>query len=142
MVNRVTLIGRLTRDPEVVPTSKGGILVNLRLATNSVHRDPDGNKVETTEYHSAVAFDRLAEVCQDYLRKGRLIYAEGRLRTRSWDDKEGKRHFSTEVVLDQMHILSPRQSAEEGAAQPSEIAEPEDVGEATGRRSRREQSVA
>jgi single-strand DNA-binding protein len=108
MVNRVTLIGRLTRDPEVVPTSRGGILANLRIATNSYRRDEAGNRQENTEFHSVVAFERLAEICQEYLHKGRLVYIEGRLRTRSWDDKDGRRHFSTDIIADTMHMLTPR----------------------------------
>jgi single-strand DNA-binding protein len=123
MINRVTLVGRLTRDPEIVTTPKGVTIAKLRLATNSMSRDDEGNRVEDVEYHSLVAFNRLATVCQEYLSRGRLIYAEGKLRTREWDGKDGLRRYTTEVLLDTMQILSPKpESVGETQEQPEAVA--------------------
>ena len=108
MVNRVTLIGRLTRDPELVTSPKGLAIARLRLATNGYTKDEDGNKVEDVQYHSLVAFGSLAGICAEYLRRGKLIYVEGRLRSREWDGKDGLRRYTTEVTLDVMRMLSPK----------------------------------
>ncbi|HEY8679280.1 MAG TPA: single-stranded DNA-binding protein [Candidatus Dormibacteraeota bacterium] len=108
MVNRVILVGRLTRDPETVTSPKGLAIAKLRLATNNYSKDDDGNRVEDVQYHSLVAFGRLAGICQEYLSRGRLIYAEGRLRSHEWDGKDGLRRYTTEVVMDEMKMLSPK----------------------------------
>src|SRR4029077_17340934 len=108
MVNRVILVGRLTRDPEIVTSPKGLTIAKLRLATNSYSKDDDGNRQEDVQYHSLVAFDRLASICQEFLTRGKLIYAEGRLRSHEWDGKDGLRRYTTEVVMDQMKMLSPK----------------------------------
>jgi single-strand DNA-binding protein len=108
MINRVTLVGRLTRDPEVHDTAAGGRLVNMRLVTTEFRKGEDGTRKEEVQYHSVVAFSKLAEVCADYLRKGRLVYIEGKLRTREWDGKDGIHRYTTEVVADRMQMLSPR----------------------------------
>ncbi len=108
MINRVTLVGRLTRDPEVHDTATGSHLVNMRLVTTEFRKAEDGTRKEEVQYHSVIAFSRLAEVCSDYLRKGRLVYIEGKLRTREWDGKDGIHRYTTEVVADHMQMLSPR----------------------------------
>ena len=108
MINRVTLVGRLTRDPEVHDTATGGHLVNMRLVTTEFRKAEDGTRKEEVQYHSVIAFSKLAEVCADYLRKGRLVYIEGKLRTREWDGKDGIHRYTTEVVADHMQMLSPR----------------------------------
>src|SRR5437660_4844918 len=108
MVNRVILVGRLTRDPEIVVRPKGRTIAKLRLATNSYSKEDDGNRQEDVQYHSLVAFDRLASICQEFLTRGKLIYAEGRLRSHEWDGKDGLRRYTTEVVMDQMKMLSPK----------------------------------
>jgi single-strand DNA-binding protein len=109
MINKVILVGRLTADPDVRTTSKGSTVANLRLVTNSYGgRDDEGNRKEHTEFHQLVLFGRTAEVAGDYLRKGRLIYADGRLQTRNWEDGEGKAHTSTEVLVETLQILSPK----------------------------------
>lgn len=111
MVNKVILIGRLTADPEVRATPKGTQVANLRVATNSYSgRDEEGNAKEQTEFHSLVLFGRQAEVAGEYLRKGRLIFADGRLQTRSWEDKEGVKRYSTEVLVDNLQMLGPKPS--------------------------------
>lgn len=126
MVNRVILVGRLTRDPEMVTTSKGTTIAKLRLATNVYGKDEDGNRVEDVQYLSLVAFGRLAEICREYLTRGRLIYAEGKLRTKEWEGKDGLRRYTTEVNLDNMQMIGPRP---ESAGEPAEaVAEPVGAG--------------
>lgn len=124
MVNKVILVGRLTRDPEIVTSPKGVSIAKLRLATNSYGRDDDGNRTEDVQYHSLVAFGRLAGVCQEYLTRGKLIYADGKLRSKEWDGKDGFRRYTTEVVIDVMQMLSPKnEGTTEAAAAPEPAAE-------------------
>jgi single-strand DNA-binding protein len=109
MVNKVHLIGNLTADPEVRATASGLQVANIKVATNTyAGHDDAGNRKEHTDFHHLVVFGRQAEVAGEYLRKGRLIYAEGRLQTRSWDDAEGKRHWSTEVIVDSFQMVGPK----------------------------------
>lgn len=109
MVNKVILIGRLAADPEVRATPKGTQVANLRLATNTYAGSAeDGNRKEHTEFHHLVVFGRQAAVAADYLRKGRMVFADGRLQTRSWDDPEGKKRYMTEVVVDRLQVLGPK----------------------------------
>lgn len=122
MVNRVTLIGRLTRDPEIITSPKGLAVARLRLATNGFTRDEDGNKLDDVQYHSLVAFGPLAGICQEYLRRGKLIYVEGRLRSREWDGKDGLRRYTTEVTVDVMKMLSPKEETAPDAPEPVEAA--------------------
>ncbi|MDQ6710599.1 MAG: single-stranded DNA-binding protein [Candidatus Dormibacteraeota bacterium] len=118
MVNRVTLVGRLTRDPEIVTSPKGLAIAKLRLATTTHGKDDAGARVEDVQYHSLVAFGRLAEICQEYLTRGKLIYAEGKLRSHEWDGKDGLRRYTTEVIVDVMQMLSPKTDAPSEPAQP------------------------
>lgn len=109
MVNKVILIGRLTADPEVRATPKGTQVANLRIATNSYSgKDDAGNVKEHTEFHTLVLFGRQAEVAGEYLRKGRLVFADGRLQTKAWEDKEGVKRYSTEVLVDNLQMLTPK----------------------------------
>src|SRR5437879_8130560 len=108
MVNRVILVGRLTRDPEIVVSPKGLTIAKLRLATNSYSKDDDGNRQEDVQYHSLVAFDRLAAICQESLTRGKLIYAEGRLRSHAWAGKDGPRRYTAGVVMDQVNMMGPK----------------------------------
>lgn len=109
MVNKVILIGRLTADPDVRATATGAHVANLRLATNTyAGKEEDGTRREHTDFHSLVAFGKTAEFAAEHLRKGRLLYAEGRSRTRSWETNDGQRRYSTEVVVDSLQPLSPR----------------------------------
>jgi single-strand DNA-binding protein len=114
MINRVTIVGRLTRDPEVHDTASGGKLSTLRIVTDEYRKDADGNRKEEVQYHSVVAFGRLGEVCADYLHKGRLVYIEGKLRTREWDGKDGLHRYTTEIVAEVMKMLSPKPAGEGG----------------------------
>ncbi|MEQ9488717.1 MAG: single-stranded DNA-binding protein [Alphaproteobacteria bacterium] len=99
-VNKVILVGNLGRDPEVRTMQNGGKVVNLSVATSERWNDRDGNRQEKTEWHRVVIFnEKLAEVCEKYLRKGSKVYVEGQLQTRKWTDQSGQDKYSTEVVL-------------------------------------------
>lgn len=106
-VNKVILIGHLGRDPEKKYTSSETprAITNFTLATNESWNDRDGNKQERTEWHRVVVFGRLAEICAEYLGKGRQVYVEGRLQTRSWEDQQGSKRYMTEVVADNLVFL-------------------------------------
>ncbi|MGI8848140.1 MAG: single-stranded DNA-binding protein [Candidatus Dormibacteria bacterium] len=107
MINRVILVGNMTKDSESVSTS-GKALTKLRLATNSVWRDGDGNRQESSEFHSVVTFGRLAEICAEYCTRGRRVYVEGRLRTHEYTGQDGLRRYSTEIVAETVKLLQPR----------------------------------
>ena len=109
MVNKVILIGRLTADPEVKATPKGVYVANMRLATNTyAGKDEEGNSKEQTEFHQLVAFGKTAEFAGQYLQKGRQIYVEGRIKTSSWVDSAGQKHYRTEIVLDLLNALGSK----------------------------------
>src|SRR3989339_342626 len=100
-LNKVLLYGNLTRDPELKALPSGGQVANFGLATNRTYKDKSGQKQETTEFHNIVAFGRSAELIAQYMKKGRPLFVEGRIQTRSWDDKEsGKKNYRTEIVVD------------------------------------------
>ena len=120
MVNRVYMIGRLTRDPEAYDTSSGGKLCSMRLVTNEFRKSPEGERIEEPQFHSVVAFGRLGEICAGYLRKGRLVFIDGRLRTREWDGKDGIKRYTTEIVADNMQMLSPKPAGEGDATEETE----------------------
>ena len=123
-VNKVILIGNLGADPEVKYLSNGTTVANFRIATseNRVNK-ASGEKTTMTEWHRIVAFGRLAEVCGEYLNKGKQVYIEGRLRTRAWEDKEGNKRSTTEIVATQMQMLGAAGGAP--AALPAQEAEKE-----------------
>lgn len=104
-MNKVMLVGRLTRDPEMRKLPSGKAVANFTVATNEFRGSGAG---ERTEYHSLVAWDRLAEICGQFLSKGQLVDVEGRLQTRQWDDDGGLRHWKTEVVVNSLEMLSGR----------------------------------
>jgi single-strand DNA-binding protein len=104
-VNKVILIGNLGADPEVKYLSSGTTVANFRMATTENRVNRSGEKTTVTEWHRIVAFGRLAEICGEYLNKGKQVYIEGRLRTRSWEDKDGNRKWITEIVATQMQML-------------------------------------
>ena len=107
MINKVILVGHLTADPEVRATPKGVYVGNMRLATNTyAGKDEAGNSKEHTEFHRLVVFGRQAEIAGQYLRKGRLLYVEGRLQTNSWDDATaGVKKYRTEVIVDTFQMV-------------------------------------
>lgn len=108
-VNKVILIGHLGADPETRYMPSGDAVVNMRMATSEQWKDKDsGEKREATEWHSLVAFRRLAEICSEYCSKGAMIYVEGRLKTRKWQDKDGNDRYTTEIRGDRMQMLGSR----------------------------------
>jgi single-strand DNA-binding protein len=109
LVNKVILIGRLTADPEVKATPAGVYIANMRLATNRYGvKDEDGSRKEQTEFHQLVAFGKSAEFAGQYLRKGRQVYAEGRIKSSTWTDSAGLKHYRTEIVLDKLNALGQK----------------------------------
>ncbi len=117
MFNKVFLMGRLTADPDIRATPKGTHVAKMRIATNTYGgKDEDGKAKELTDFHNLVLFGRQAELAGEYLRKGRLVLADGRLHTSSWDDAEGKRHWATEVVVDNLQYVGPRGEEPAGSA--------------------------
>jgi single-strand DNA-binding protein len=107
-VNKVILIGNLGANPEVRFTQGGSAVANLRLATTERYTDRSGQKQEQTEWHRVVLFGRQAEVAQQYLTKGRQVYIEGRIRTRQWQDQQGQKRYSTEIVATNMQLIGGR----------------------------------
>ena len=108
-INKVILIGNLGRDPEVRYTPNGSAICNITIATSRNWKDKNsGEKVEETEWHRVVFYDRLAEIAGEYLKKGRPVYVEGRLKTRKWQNKEGQDVYTTEVIADNMQLLGGR----------------------------------
>ena len=116
MINRVILIGNLTRDAET-STGPTTTVTRMRVATNAIWRDADGNRQESSEFHSVVAFGKLAEICGTYCVKGRRIYIEGRLRGRDYDGSDGLRRHTTEIVAEVMRLLDRPHGDDEPAAQ-------------------------
>ena len=104
-VNKVILVGRLGKDPEMKHTSGGTPVTHFSLATDEIWKDAQGEKQQRTEWHNIVAWGKLAEICGDYLKKGRLVYIEGRLQTRSWEEKDGTKRSTTEIRADEMVML-------------------------------------
>ena len=127
-VNKVILVGRLGRDPEMKYTPQGVPIAKFSIATDEQWTDKSGEKQRRTEWHNIVAWSKLAEICQKYLVKGKLIYIEGRLQTQSWDDQEGKKHSRTEIRADNMVMLSSAPGGgggEAGGGSPQPIRESE-----------------
>ena len=108
-VNKVILIGNLGRDPEVRYMPSGSAVCNLAIATSRGSKNREsGERQEETEWHRVALFDRLAEIAGEYLKKGRPVYIEGRLKTRKWQDKDGKDQYTTEIIAEQMQMLGGR----------------------------------
>ncbi len=115
-VNKVILIGNLGRDPETRYTADGAAITNISLATTRRYKDSSGQQQEETEWHRVSFFGRLAEIAGEYLRKGRPVYVEGRIRTRKYQDKEtGQDRYSTEIVAENMQMLGSREGMGGGA---------------------------
>jgi single-strand DNA-binding protein len=124
-VNKVILIGRLGSDPELRYIPNGDAVANFRIATNRVWKDREGNQQEKTEWHRIVAWRKLAERCGEYLKKGSHVYIEGRLETRSWEDKNGNKRYVTEIIANRMQMLAAKGEvrATEQAPPPEEVFE-------------------
>lgn len=132
-VNKVILVGNLGSDPELRHTPSGTPVANFRIATNEVWTNKEGQRDQRTEWHRIVTFGRLAEICGQYLTKGKQVYVEGRIRTREWEDQTGNRRFTTEIIANQMVMLGRAGDAgyvpEEAQAEPAEEEEVRVVGE-------------
>lgn len=122
-INKAILIGRLGRDPEVRYTPSGVAVANFSMATSEEWKDREtGEKQERTEWHKIVAWRRLGEICGEYLHKGSQVYIEGRLQTRDWEDRDGNKRYTTEVVAQSMQMLGS--TGKEGRAEPRERGYP------------------
>lgn len=113
-VNKVILVGNLGKDPETRHLENGAVVTKFPIATSESYKTKDGNKVEQTEWHNIVLWRGLAEVADKYLKKGSSVYIEGKIRTRSWDDKDGNKKYFTEIVGDNLTMLGGRKT--EGAS--------------------------
>ncbi len=121
-VNKVIIVGNLGQDPEVRYTQSGSAVANFSVATSETFTDKAGEKQERTEWHRIVAWGKTAELCGEYLQKGRQVYLEGKLQTRQWDDKEGQKRYTTEIIAQQVTFLggrgergdAPREGAPQG----------------------------
>ena len=125
MINKAIIIGNLRKDPEVRYTAAGLAVTNFTVATTETWTK-DGKKEEKTEWHRIVAFDKLGETCGQYLSKGSKVYIEGKIQTRSWDDKDGNKRYTTEIVARDMKMLSPKSGSGSGGHYQEEppLAEP------------------
>ena len=117
-VNKVTLIGNLGQEPELRYTGSGTAVCNMRLATNESYTNSDGEEVQKTEWHSVVAWERLGEVCNEYLDKGSQVYFEGKLQTREWEDRDGNTRYTTEVKAQEMMFLDGTRDMEPDSGHP------------------------
>lgn len=117
-VNKVILLGNVGKDPEIRSTAGGMAVATFSIATTDRQKDPQGNWQDKTEWHNLVAFQRNAEVIRDYVKKGNKLYVEGKLTTRSWDDKEsGQKKYRTEIIVNEISLLSGRGEDGGGASQ-------------------------
>ncbi|MCB0326906.1 MAG: single-stranded DNA-binding protein [Bdellovibrionales bacterium] len=130
-VNKVILVGNLGADPEMRYTQSGTPVATLSIATSERWTSKEGQKEEKTEWHRVVLWSRMAELASQYLSKGRQVYIEGKIQTRSWDDKDGQKRYTTEIVGTSMQFLGGRSdSASSGMDTPADIPPPPDFGSA------------
>ncbi|HEX9974613.1 MAG TPA: single-stranded DNA-binding protein [bacterium] len=122
-VNKVLLLGRLGKDPDLKYTPSGVAVATFSVATNLAWKDQEGNQKEQTEWHRVVAWRKSAEIASNYLKKGNQVFVEGRLQTRSWNDKNNLTHYMTEVVADNLVLIGGKMDR---AGEPSEIPPPAD----------------
>ncbi len=139
-LNKAQIIGNLTRDPELKQTANGQSVCTLGVATNRYWTDSSGTKKDEAEYHNVVCWGKLAEICAEYLKRGTKVFFEGRLQTRNWEDEGGVKHYRTEIVAQDMIILSPKgdrafsaspsdekPAKSEGKSEPAPEIAPEDL---------------
>ena len=115
-VNKVILVGNVGKDPEVRHLEGGATVANFTLATSESYKDKSGNRVDQTERHNIVMWRGLAEVAEKYVKKGSQVFIEGKLRTRSWDDKDGNKRYTTEILADNMTLLGRKEDRSDGGA--------------------------
>jgi single-strand DNA-binding protein len=125
-LNKVLIIGRLGRDPEMRYTPSGRPVTTFSVATSRTWNTSEGGRRTETEWFNVVAWSNLAEICKQHLSKGRLVYIEGRLQTRHWDDPDGNKHSSTEIVANEMIMLDDRRESGSGNLDDEEAVEEED----------------
>ncbi len=113
-VNKVILVGNLGKDPELRYTPSGTAVTTFSMATTERYKDREGNRQEKTEWHNIVAWRQLAEICGKFLHKGKQVYIEGKIQTRSYDDRDGNKRYITEIVADQMQMLGSRDDNQRG----------------------------
>lgn len=130
-LNKVTLIGNLTRDPELRYTPTGAAVCTIGLATNRSWVTDAGEKKEETEFHRVVAWNKLAELCSQLLAKGRKVYVEGRLRTSAWQAQDGTQRTTTEIVIEDMILLDSKRPIATGEEAPVEVSKPTEKKEET-----------
>lgn len=118
-VNKVILVGNLGKDPEVRHLDNGAVVATFSLATSESYKDKNGNRIDQTEWHNIVAWRGLAEISEKFLHKGSKIYVEGKIRSRSYDDKEGIKRYVTEIVVDNLTMLDSKQDNQGNTAIPS-----------------------
>ncbi len=128
-LNKIMLIGHLGKDPEIRSTPDGAPVATFSLATSENWTDKNGSRQERTEWHTIVAWNKLADLCKRFLSKGRQVYIEGRIRSREWTDKDGNKRRTTEVIATQMVLLGSRNQGADAGVQPMESMEP--MGRAT-----------
>jgi len=116
-VNKAFLLGNVGKDPEIRSTGGGTMVANFSLATSFNQKDPQGNWQERTEWHNVVAYGKVAEIVKNYVKKGHKLFIEGRITTRNWDDKEhaGVKHYITEIIVNELSLLSSREDGGAGA---------------------------
>ena len=116
MINKCILVGRLGNDPELKYTNSGSAVSNISIATTEKWTDKSGERQEKTEWHKVVVFGKSAEFAGEYAHKGSLVYVEGRLQTRSWEDREGNKRYTTEIVAQNFRLLDSKRDREESTA--------------------------
>ena len=122
-VNKVILVGNLGDDPELRYTNSGAAVCNMSLATNESYTDQDGNEVQQTEWHDVVAWERLGEICEEYLSKGSQVYFEGKLLTNEWEDRDGNTRYSTEVKAQEMMFLDGNRQGQGGGSPQGQMSQ-------------------
>lgn len=133
MINKAILIGNLGGDPEIRYTQSGTAVANFNIATTERWKDQQGQQQEQTEWHRIVAFARLGEICGEYLHKGSKVYIEGRIQTRQWEDKDGNKRYTTEIVAREMKMLDSKGGSSDsgggGGYPPTPEPRPSDTGD-------------
>lgn len=131
-VNKVILIGRLGKDPELRYLTNGDAVTNVSLATSENWKGKDGEKQERTDWHNLVFYRRLAEVAGEYLKKGAQIYVEGKIQTRKWQTKDGEDRYTTEVIVHEMQMLGGKAESTDGSGSPRAAQKPSASSHASG----------